>query len=290
MSRSGLFRLLCFLAPGAPGFLSGNIRCGVLVAGVALVPALAAALLVVKAHIFMPTAVLLWAVLHGLVVFHLCDPRALPFKNARQRRRLGRALVWLCFAPAATAIIIVASHSMLVPVTSQTAFPALEPGDWVFCQRLDESQPLALGELVVVRCENNPTTAIMRVMGFPGDVVSVEPGRLCDQQACLPAPGVGNLVMESKARHDRQGTVEVLDGRFHTVVWPSEIPPGQGHFQPLSTGGLPAVGYVVLPDNREPDMLRACLHDPVVQRSAIVGYPLHVLFSEKMDRIGLKLN
>lgn len=283
-------RLICLLFPGAPFFFRGQVKQGICAVTAALAPVSITILLATISNLFLPALLLVWVLLHCVVTWRFCACETGGESEVCLRPALGRGLLVTSLLPLLAMVITVTHLFDVHAMTLSTAYPTVQVGDWITSEPLDPDRELERGEPVVVACDQPGVSAVLRILGLPGDVVTVEPGRICDSQGCLPTPGIGNLVTQGAVREDLRGVVEVQGGRFHTVLWPVSSLPGKSEGPASSTGGAVADGYVVLPDDRRPGSLRSCREHPVVPREAIIGTPRHVLSSAKLQRVGLEIH
>lgn len=280
-------RLISLIFPGAPFFFRGQVKQGAEAVGASLLPLSITILLATLADLFLPVLLMVWGLLHCVVTWRFCAVEPLGDSTDSLNPALGRGLLVASLLPWLAIVMTVTYLFDVHPVTLSTAYPTVQAGDWITSAPLNDHGGLERGQPVVVTCDQPGVSAVLRIVGLPGDVVTVEPGRICDGEGCLPTPGIGKLVMQGALREDVRGAVEVQGGHFHTVLWASSSLPGKPEGPAASTSGAAAEGYVVLPDDRRPGALRSCRKNPVVQRKAILGRPLHVLYSAKLHRIGL---
>lgn len=131
----------------------------------------------------------------------------------------------------------------LTRVRSNSMAPTLPDGSLALTRRLRRTTRVRRGDLVVVDSQELGETVLKRVIGLPGETVTIKSGKVAIDGQALPEPYASPSVFTDTYR----------------------VPPGH---------------YLVLGDNREFSSDSRSWRDPYVARDAIVGRVLRLGFTD----------
>src|SRR5690554_6367181 len=109
----------------------------------------------------------------------------------------------------------------VAPVQAGAMYPAGEPGDTLLVDRSDyRTTPLQRGDVVALRAPNNNHLLVLRVIGMPGDVVSIEGFNLYlnnEVVQSLPLPTESIQFPGFTARYDMYPCIENNQQRSYVI-------------------------------------------------------------------------
>ncbi|MHC4991999.1 MAG: signal peptidase I [Planctomycetota bacterium] len=207
------------------------------------------------------------------------------------RRRL-RTLWQNWIRPLLVVVVVIGGFRTAVAdwhdVPTQSMEPTILAGDRIVVNRLAYDVKLPLvgwsmarhadphrGDVVICSSPDDGTRLVKRVVGVPGDIVSLKRGRLhingtpVDYEDADDSPGAGALSDPGPHQLGR----ERLDGRDHLVMFQPRRPRGRT----LASITVPSDAYLVLGDNR--DNSRDSRAFGFVARGEIKGKVVGVAFS-----------
>jgi hypothetical protein len=227
--------------------------------------------------LFLPAALLLWGLYQALL--------ATQAGRTIQPARAPRRWLPLFLLPALLAATALTALLGTVTLDSDLGLPGVRPEERVLYRELADDLASGLGSPILIRCVDGGA-ALVRVVGLPGDVLSMRDRRLCRGELCYPA---GSLAMERSDGGLDRLSVEVI-GPHHRLVLPLEGAAEAG----LWPAKLPLVvadgELAVLPDNRGSEAFLSCTDGAVaVPGERLLGRPLHILVADEWDRLGLAI-
>lgn len=182
---------------------------------------------------------------------------------------------------------LLASGFRVMRVQGEHALPALLPGEVVLWRRLAPDHAPAPGDLVVARCPGDGMLLVARVLGMPGDTIWSRSGALCRNTTCCDSTPVGRT---EEANEGRLLSAQVCGTRYHLVSSNEDVPGAWAGAVAGQTPVVPEGQFLVIPDNRAGDLLRACPSwKSTIDAADLLGRPLKIVWSARWTRIGLRL-